>query len=105
MHNDPSISSMVAVVVVFISNCLTDLIHNSGQKWQHFGPQSQVSSDAHRLQSELRYNTETLSSAADCGISVTCLAVCQKVSGPPDQPTQAGNLLAHTQEMSQDFPA
>lgn len=47
-HGSSSSSSSNAVV--FISNSLTDLIHNSRQKSQRFGPQSQVRSDAHRLQ-------------------------------------------------------
>lgn len=65
---------IVVVVVVVIQWCwYTTVSQIPHERWAEnaaFGPKSQVRSDTHRLQPELHYNTETLSSAPDNGISL-----------------------------------
>lgn len=84
VYNDLFTSGMVAVVVVAEQWCLSPtasqiLFTTLGSALDGSHRSAQTPTD---LQAELPNNTETLSSATDCGISVTCLAVCQKVSGP-----------------------
>lgn len=95
-------SRTLVVVVVVVQWCLSktgsQISFSSWAESAAFGPQSQVRSDTHRLQPELHYNTETLSSAADNGISVIQSHVLHlsKIIRPP---TNVGwDPLAYTQE-------
>lgn len=108
MYNDPSIISMLAVVVAAELWCLSPIA--SQILFTTLGRNGSVLDRSHRSApppTDCRLRCATTQRLYHRLLIVEfqshVLLSVKKYQAPPNQPTQAGTPLAYTQEMSQDF--